>query len=86
MIDLTTLDAGEFLPTWSPDGRHVAFVTWTPGGGQVRALLTFAGIEKIFLVKDGKAVEKNISTGRRASGFIEIAVALKAERRVVERR
>ena len=41
------------------------------------ALLTFAGIEKIFLVKDGKAVEKNISTGRRASGFIEIAVGLK---------
>lgn len=47
------------------------------------ALLTFAGIEKIFLVKDGKAVEKNISTGRRASGFIEIAVGLKPGDKVV---
>jgi len=47
------------------------------------ALLTFAGIEKIFLVKDGKAVEKNISTGRRASGFIEIAVGLKPGDNVV---
>ncbi len=36
------------------------------------ALVTFAGIEKIFLVKDGKAVEKNIATGRRAGGFIEV--------------
>jgi RND family efflux transporter MFP subunit len=36
------------------------------------ALVTFAGIEKIFLVKGGKAVEKNIMTGRRAGGFIEI--------------
>ena len=41
------------------------------------ALLTFAGIEKIFLVKDGKAVEKNVSTGRRGGGFIEVAVGLK---------
>ena len=36
------------------------------------ALLTFAGIEKIFLVQDGKAVEKNITTGRRAEDFVEI--------------
>lgn len=26
---LTTLGAGEFWPAWSPDGRYVAFVTWT---------------------------------------------------------
>ena len=36
------------------------------------ALITFAGIEKIFLVKDGKALEKNIATGRRAGDFIEV--------------
>jgi len=36
------------------------------------ALVTFAGIEKIFLVKDGKAQEKNVAVGRRAGAFIEI--------------
>ena len=47
------------------------------------ALLTFAGIEKIFLVKDGKALEKNINTGRRAHGFIEIANGVKPGDQVV---
>ena len=41
------------------------------------ALITFAGMEKIFLVKDGKATEKNISIGRRAGDFIEVLGGLK---------
>lgn len=47
------------------------------------ALITFAGIEKIFLVKDGRAVEKNIITGRRANGFIEIIGEIKPGDQVV---
>jgi RND family efflux transporter MFP subunit len=42
------------------------------------ALVTFAGIEKIFLVKDGKAAEKNITAGRRADGFIEVLGGVKS--------
>lgn len=41
------------------------------------ALVTFAGMEKIFLVKDGKAVEKNVAVGRRAGDFIEVLGGLK---------
>jgi RND family efflux transporter MFP subunit len=41
------------------------------------ALITFAGMEKIFLVKDGKAAEKNIAIGRRAGDFIEVLGGLK---------
>ena len=41
------------------------------------ALITFAGIEKVFLVVAGKAVEKNVTTGRRAAGWIEVAKELK---------
>ncbi len=32
---LTNLADGEFMPAWSPDGRYVAFVTWSPEGGHV---------------------------------------------------
>lgn len=47
------------------------------------ALITFAGMEKIFLVKEGKAVEKNIVTGRRAGEFIEVMSGVKAGDTVV---
>jgi len=36
------------------------------------ALLTFAGIEKVVLVRDGKALEKNVVTGRRGLDWIEV--------------
>lgn len=30
---LTSFDASEYSPTWSPDGRTIAFVTWTDSSG-----------------------------------------------------
>ncbi len=47
------------------------------------ALITFAGMEKIFLVKDGKAAEKNVATGRRAGEFIEVMSGVKTGDQVV---
>jgi hypothetical protein len=32
---LTTANVGEHSPTWSPDGRHVAYVTWSEEGGDL---------------------------------------------------
>jgi imidazolonepropionase-like amidohydrolase/Tol biopolymer transport system component len=32
---VTNLADGEFMPSWSPDGRHIVFVTWTPEGGHI---------------------------------------------------
>lgn len=36
------------------------------------AIVTFAGLEKVFLVNDGKAVEKPISTGQRTNEWTEV--------------
>jgi Tol biopolymer transport system component len=34
-VRLEDKDAREFHPTWSPDGKWLAYVTWAPGGGQI---------------------------------------------------
>lgn len=40
---LTNLAAGEFMPSWSPDGRYVAFVTWTREGGHIYRIAADGG-------------------------------------------
>jgi RND family efflux transporter MFP subunit len=47
------------------------------------SIVTFAGIEKVFLVKDGRAVERKVRTGRRAGGQVEVLEGLKAGEQVV---
>lgn len=47
------------------------------------ALITFAGLEKIVTIKDGKAVEKSVTTGRRDGDFVEITTGLNAGETVV---
>ena len=32
---LTNSTAGEFMPAWSPDGRYVAYATWSREGGHI---------------------------------------------------
>jgi len=32
---LTTATVGEHSPVWSPDGRYVAYITWTEDGGDI---------------------------------------------------
>lgn len=47
------------------------------------AVQTFAGIRKIFLVRDGKAVEKAVSINREQDGLVEVAGDFKAGEEVV---
>ncbi|HUF30658.1 MAG TPA: amidohydrolase family protein, partial [Gemmatimonadaceae bacterium] len=39
---LTNVEVGEHSPVWSPDGRHLAYVTWTEEGGDIYRVRTDA--------------------------------------------
>jgi len=47
------------------------------------AVVTFAGLEKVFVVQDGKAVEKRIRSGRRSGDRVEILEGVAAGEPVV---
>ena len=40
---LTTADEGEFMPAWSPDGKTIAYVTWTKAGGSINSVPSEGG-------------------------------------------
>jgi RND family efflux transporter MFP subunit len=42
------------------------------------AIVTFAGVQKVLVVQDGKAVEQRVRTGRRDGGRVEIIEGVKA--------
>jgi RND family efflux transporter MFP subunit len=42
------------------------------------ALVTFAGIEKVFMVEKDKAVEKPVTVGRRGTNWVEVVNGVKA--------
>jgi len=42
------------------------------------AMITFAGLEKVVVVQDGKAVEKVVTTGRRGPDWVEVVTGLGA--------
>ena len=49
----------------------------------MKAALERAGLEKVVLIKDGKAAEKTVTTGRRDGGWVEITAGLNAGENVV---
>jgi len=47
------------------------------------AIVTFAGIDKVLVVENGKATEKAVTTGRRSSDWIEIKAGVNVGQTVV---
>ena len=47
------------------------------------AIVTFAGIEKVLVVQNGKALEKPITTGRRNAEFTEIVAGIAVGEKVI---
>ena len=40
---LTDSQIGEFMPAWSPDGRFIAYVTWSATGGEINRIASDGG-------------------------------------------
>lgn len=47
------------------------------------AVISFAGVERVFVIEDGKAAERRITTGDRGPGWVEVMTGLKAGETVV---
>ena len=47
------------------------------------AIVTFAGIEKVIVVQNGKALERPITTGRRSTEFTEIVAGVNVGEKVI---
>jgi RND family efflux transporter MFP subunit len=47
------------------------------------AIVTFAGIEKVIVIQNGKALEKPITTGRRNAEFTEIVAGINVGEKVI---
>ena len=47
------------------------------------SIVTFAGIEKVIVVQNGKALEKPITTGRRNNEFTEIVAGINVGEKIV---
>ncbi|MEO8679061.1 MAG: amidohydrolase family protein [Vicinamibacterales bacterium] len=44
---------GEFMPSWSPDGRFVVYTTWTSSGGRVKRVAAAGGAPETLTANDG---------------------------------
>lgn len=47
------------------------------------AIVTFAGIQKVYTIKDGRAIERNVVVGRRENDWVEIIEGLQADEPVI---
>lgn len=69
-------------------GRFARAEISTGGGGTALlvpagAVVSFAGIRKVYAVRDGKAIERTIVVGRTSDGLIEVTEGLKAGDEIV---
>jgi multidrug efflux pump subunit AcrA (membrane-fusion protein) len=48
-----------------------------------KAVVEFAGIEKVMVEQAGKAAEKTIETGRRKGGMVEVASGVSEGDRII---
>jgi RND family efflux transporter MFP subunit len=66
-------DNGHLRPGSFAKAEIVSDAETSTSAVPANTIVSFAGIEKVILVQDGKAVEKQISTGRRSGEWVEVS-------------
>ncbi|MDX6385866.1 MAG: hypothetical protein QOK48_3439 [Blastocatellia bacterium] len=72
------LRPGAFVRAEIVTDQTSSAVTVPPG-----AVVTFAGIDKVIMIENGKAVEKTITTGRRGPDWVEIKAGVNVGQSVI---
>lgn len=76
IVEAEVRNNGRLRPGSYARAEIVASDTNTALAVPVSAVVSFAGIDKVILVQDGKAVEKPITLGRRTPDWIEVVSGL----------
>ena len=72
----STTTAASFVPGHTPERKSSLMPATRLIAVPVSAVISFAGIDKVILVQEGKAVEKPITLGRRTSDWVEVLQGL----------
>ena len=65
------------------DVEKMNLIARTSDGAGAVENVTFAGIDKVIIVENGKALEKTVTVGRRSSDWIEIKAGVNVGQTVV---
>ena len=76
--------AGELRPGSFANARIVTATAETAVLVPASAVVSFAGVDKVLVVQDGRASEKRVTTGRREADRVEIVAGLSAGEPVIQ--
>ena len=83
MVEAEVQNNGQLRPGSYAKAEIVSDASNSALAVPVNAVVSFAGIDKVILVQDGKAVEKPVTLGRRTSDWIEVVSGLTTSDSVV---
>jgi len=72
---LTAASEGEFMPTWSPDGQAIAYVTWTTAGGHIKRVAAGGGEPRTLTTAEGYYLDPVYAPDGASIVFIRGAAA-----------
>jgi RND family efflux transporter MFP subunit len=82
-VEADVANNGKLKPGAFVHAEIVTDQTTTAVTVPAKAIVTFAGIEKVIVVENGKAVEKPVTTGRRGPDWVEIKAGVNVGQTVI---
>lgn len=67
---LTQSSEGEFMPTWSPDGKSIAYVTWSHEGGNIQRVSADGGEPQVLTKRSAYYSEPTFSPDGKKIVFV----------------